>query len=234
MPKRKRGANRRLALGRKRRLDFGQIAVRPARQRGQAFVRKTLLNLAEQKRFCLGVDWSAIPNNSWGFSQNLFANIVTGNTQTTRNGDEIYVEKVVVRTTWLTNASKSNAVGRMVAVMTDFENIPQPAAGPPLQNGGAGVAAAVMSRLIDEEQCVPKLDVMMYANANDATASATKPVATVFTHTINIRKKIHYKDATHMMGTNHLTLCLYNSDFGFLADATQLSQTTYTIYFKDV
>lgn len=234
MPKRKRGANRRLALGRKRRLDFAQIAVRPARSRGQAFVRKVLLNVAEQKRFCGGVDWSAIQNNSWGYSQNLFANIVTGNTQTTRNGDEIYVEKVVVRTTWLTDSSKSNAVGRMIAVMTDFENIPQPPAGPPLQNGGAGTAATLFSRPIDEEQCVPKLDVMMYANAIDAQAQATNKVATVFTHTINIRKKIHYKDAQHMMGTNHLTLCMYNSDFGQDANPIQLTQSTYTIYFKDV
>ena len=209
---------------------------------GRASIRATLLDVAEQKRF----DWrydhdGGLINAAWKIDDNILCRLVTGVTNSTRIGDEVYIQSVVVRGILQSRTNTPNLTLRCIASFTDHENIPVTSKGPDMKTTmvNANVSAELLSSQLDEfkqKVVIDKIVQPKYGAMNSITHEGTndsRPMLVPFEFTIPMNRKIHFKDQSHLSGSNALNLSYFATDM-VGGQAIGFLYTGCSIYFKDV
>jgi len=244
MPKRGREGQNAAARGKARR-RLGSTAPRRMRKKkvgpGRAVVRATIMDLAEQKRY----DWrydhpSGLGNASWKIDPNVLSRIGTGNTNSTRIGDEIYVQYIEVSGFFQALADRPNTIIRAVSTFTDYTSIPTQAVGFAMRVTPAN-SWEWFSNALDEQQQRVMIDRIVEAKfgaqncvTNEGT-NDSRPLLVPFTFTIPVNRKIHFKDAQHISGTSALNIGYIATDArGGVLDNIGYVNTQCSIFFKDV
>lgn len=206
---------------------------------GTAKVRKAILDIAELKRVDLSNSWN-MGNGYWFCAHNLFSAISTGSTAQNRNGIEIYVDRLEINLLASTTWDRPNAIFRVVAVMTDYENIPNGTSTyPQLRQNPVSAKGSFVTPLDETKQRI-LLDMPVYpnnivANNHNNLAADSCSVHTLNKVTLRINKKIHYKDSTHLLGMNHITIGVFAmDDIGGSEDKIGEGRLFTSIFFKDV
>jgi len=205
---------------------------------------KALLKLAEQKRFVnvfSGDMYGSLSGTgTWYGPVNILSGILQGTSSSTRIGDEIYVNSIDIKISWVRPVDRPNTVFRCCVIRTDYDGIPSlgaAGAGPPLRSslGNSNVFCS-----LDEEKLV--IEKEWYANPVDvgtepcsaAQLGGGEVMDTKYVR-VPVNKKIFYKDAVKTMGANVYTICVTSQDR--LGGATAIIGRffmEYSIYYKDV
>ena len=245
MPKRGREGQTAAARGKARRRILGPAGARKPRKKkagpGRAMVRATIMDLAEQKRF----DWrydhpGGLGNGGWKIDPNVLSRVGTGNTNSTRIGDEIYVQYVEVTGNFQTQTDRPNTIVRACATFTDYTNIPTSATGFVMRQTPGSVPEWISNSLDEQQQrvMVDQFVMAKYGAANCITNEGTNDSVqqvTPFKFTIPVNRKIHYKDAQHLSGTSALNIGYLATDVrGGILDNIGVITTQCSIFFKDV
>lgn len=206
---------------------------------GRAAVRKTLLDLAEQKRFDWRYDHSGgLGNGQWKIDPNVFSRITTGTSNTNRVGDEIYCQSVEISGVVQLPGDRPNSIVRMVASLTDHSTIPSEASGFAMRISPSNVVSWIAGALDEQVQTI-KADRFII----DTTAAQTeiepstgqRPIYVPFHVVIPVNKKLFYKDSTQLSGTNALNIGYWAADGrGGLTDTVAFVYSQCSVFFKDV
>lgn len=228
----------------KKRLALGASGSGSKRRRkspaGTSKVRKAILDLKELKRYDQAYNWD-IGNGQWATFGNIFTSIQTGTTSTNRDGNEIYIDRVELNFLFSTVWDRPNCIVRLIAVMTDHENIPNATSGVmPLMRINPTTAKGSYTTPLDEAKQRILLDMPVYphnivANNHNNLAADSESVHTLNKVTLRVNKKIHFKDSTHLLGMNHLSIAVFGlDDKGGATDKIGGGILFTSIFFKDV
>lgn len=242
MPKRRhatQGGAERSKARRVLKLTTPKVKVKKSKTTGRAAVRKTLLDLAEQKRFDWRYDHSGgIGNGQWKIDPNVFQRITTGTTNTNRVGDEIYCQSVEISGVVQLPGDRPNTIVRMCGCLTDHSTIPTEANGFAMRIQPTNVQSWIGNALDEQVQTVKadKFVIDLYASQTEIDpAAGQRPIFVPFHVVIPINKKLFFKDSTQLSGTNALNIGYVAVDGrGGALDVTCYVYSQCSIFFKDV
>lgn len=220
----------------RRKLDLSG-KTKKAKTTARATIRKTLLDLSDQKRFDYRYDHpGGLGNGGWKIDKNIFTRITSGTANNNRIGDEIYVQNVEISGVLQLPGDRPNTIVRMVATLTDFAGMPLEENGFPMRILPAFVGAWIANALDEDKQTI-KYDKMIVNNlaAQTEIVGAQRAQFIPFHVVIPFNKKLHYKEANMLTGINALNVGYVAVDGrGGSADSIGFVYTQVSIFFKDV
>lgn len=215
------------------------------RKAGPKGLRSALINLSEQKRwvgtFSTDMYGSVSGTGTWYGPVNILTGIVTGSTGQTRVGDEIFLNSIDIKVTWVRPVDRPNTVFRIALIRTDYEGIPSlgaAGAGPPLR---CSISNSNMMCSLEEERIT--IEKEWYANPFEAGTEPAPAGGTSYGGEVMdikyvrvpVNKKIHFKDATRVTGSNSYCILVTAQDrVGGATAVIGRCFMEYSLYFKDV